>query len=120
MADLVELSDGSLVRILSTHEIAANGANVSNSEVLVLLEDQRAEGIDHRQQGCVVIGADRRIESCDARHLDIGYPPSCRLAAYLHGQLQLYLAQTTVHHHTAPVPCASHRVPGGHPRPRAA
>ncbi len=49
-----------------------------------------------------------------------GYPPSCRLAAYLHGQLQLYLAQTTVHHHTAPVPCASHRVPGGHPRPRAA
>lgn len=49
-----------------------------------------------------------------------GYPPSCRLAAYLHGQLQVYLAQTTVHHHTAPVPCASRRVPGGLHRTRAA
>src|SRR5262249_52770838 len=37
-----------------------------------------------------------------------GYPPSCRLAAYLHGQLQVYLAQTTVHHHIAPMPCALH------------
>jgi hypothetical protein len=33
-----------------------------------------------------------------------GYLPGCRLAAYLHGQLQVYLAQTTVHHHTAPMP----------------
>ena len=41
-----------------------------------------------------------------------GYPPSCRLAAYLRGQLQVYLAQTTVHHHASPLPCASHRVPG--------
>ncbi len=40
-----------------------------------------------------------------------GYAPSCRLAAYLHGRLQVYVAQTTVHHHTAPVPCASHRLP---------
>jgi len=46
-----------------------------------------------------------------------GYPPSCRLAAYLHGRLQVYLAQTTLHHHTAPVRCASHRVADGHPRP---
>ncbi len=49
-----------------------------------------------------------------------GYPPSCRLAAYRHGQLQVYLAQTTVHHHTAPAPCPSHRADDGHPRPRAA
>jgi len=35
-----------------------------------------------------------------------GYQRSCRLAAYLHGRLQVYLAQTTVHHHSAPVPCA--------------
>lgn len=48
-----------------------------------------------------------------------GYPPGCRLAAYLRGQLQVYLAQTTVDHHAAPVPCASHRVPSGHPRPPA-
>jgi hypothetical protein len=45
-----------------------------------------------------------------------GYPPSCRLAAYVHGRLQVYLAQTTVHHHTAPVPCALHLASGGHPR----
>ena len=37
-----------------------------------------------------------------------GYQRSCRLAAYLHGRLQVYLAQTTVHHHSAPVPCALH------------
>jgi hypothetical protein len=42
-----------------------------------------------------------------------GYAPSCRLAAYLHGRLQVYLAETTVHHHAAPVPCAAHRVSGG-------
>jgi hypothetical protein len=35
-----------------------------------------------------------------------GYSPSCRLAAYLHGRLQAYLAQTTVHHHIEPLPCA--------------
>jgi len=44
-----------------------------------------------------------------------GYPASCRLAAYLHGRLQVYLAQDTVHRHAAPVPCALHRVFG---RPR--
>jgi hypothetical protein len=36
-----------------------------------------------------------------------GYSPSCRLAAYLHGRLQVYLAQTTVHHHIEPLPCRS-------------
>ena len=41
-----------------------------------------------------------------------GYLPSCRLAAYLNGKLQVYLAQTTVHHHTAPIPCAVHQQPG--------
>jgi hypothetical protein len=38
-----------------------------------------------------------------------GYPPSCRLAAYLHGRLQVYLAQTTVHQHIEPLPCALRR-----------
>jgi hypothetical protein len=38
-----------------------------------------------------------------------GYSPSCRLAAYLHGRLQVYLAQTTVHHHIEPLPCAPRR-----------
>jgi hypothetical protein len=40
-----------------------------------------------------------------------GYPPRCRLAAYLHGRLQAYLAQTTVHHQSAALPCALHQVP---------
>ena len=35
-----------------------------------------------------------------------GYPPGCRLAAYTTGQLRLYLAQTTVHQRTEPLPCA--------------
>ncbi len=43
----------------------------------------------------------------------LGYAPGCRLAAYLHGRLQVYLAQTTVLHHAAAVPCAAHRVPAG-------
>jgi hypothetical protein len=38
-----------------------------------------------------------------------GYSLSCRLAAYLHGRLQVYLAQSTVHHHIEPLPCALHR-----------
>jgi len=41
-----------------------------------------------------------------------GYLPSCRLAAYMDGKLQVYLAQTTVHHHGAPMPCALHQQPG--------
>jgi len=41
-----------------------------------------------------------------------GYLPSCRLAAYMDGKLQVYLAQTTVHHHTAPKPCAPNQPPG--------
>ena len=44
-----------------------------------------------------------------------GYLPNCRLAAYLHGHLNVYLAQTTVHHHTAPTSCASHRTSAPHP-----
>ena len=35
-----------------------------------------------------------------------GYPPSCRLAAYMDGHLQVYLAQNTVHHPLAPIRCA--------------
>jgi hypothetical protein len=35
-----------------------------------------------------------------------GYPPGCRLAAYSAGQLRPYLAQTMVHHHIEPLPCA--------------
>lgn len=38
-----------------------------------------------------------------------GYLASCRLAAYLHGRLQVYLAQTTVHHHIEPLLCALRR-----------
>lgn|SRR5487761_679591 len=40
-----------------------------------------------------------------------GFAESCRLAAYLSGRLRVYLAQTSVHHQSAPVPCASHRPP---------
>jgi len=45
-----------------------------------------------------------------------GYPARCRLAAYLRGRLQLYFAQTTVHHHTSPVPCAFDRIRARHLR----
>jgi hypothetical protein len=41
-----------------------------------------------------------------------GYLPRCRLAAYMDGHLQAYLAQTTAHHPLAPIPCALHRQPG--------
>ena len=41
-----------------------------------------------------------------------GYLPSCRVAAYMDGKLQVYLAQTTVHHPMAPIPCALHQQPG--------
>ena len=43
-----------------------------------------------------------------------GYLPNCRLAAYLHGHLNVYLAQTTVHHHAAPTSCASHPTSARH------
>jgi hypothetical protein len=39
----------------------------------------------------------------------------CRLAAYLRGWLHVCLAQTTVHHRTAPMPCAVRQTP---PPPR--
>jgi hypothetical protein len=42
-----------------------------------------------------------------------GYPPNCRLAAYLRGRLQTYIAQITVDHHAAPMPCASSRLSAG-------
>jgi hypothetical protein len=38
-----------------------------------------------------------------------GYPPACRLAAYLDGRLQVYLAQADTkdkHGHVRPAPCA--------------
>jgi hypothetical protein len=38
-----------------------------------------------------------------------GYSSNCRLAAYLYGRVQIYLAQTTVHHHIEPLPCALRR-----------
>jgi hypothetical protein len=39
-----------------------------------------------------------------------GYAPRCRLAAFLRGQLQVCLAQTTVHHHAALMPRAASSV----------
>jgi hypothetical protein len=41
-----------------------------------------------------------------------GYPATCRLASFLNGRLYAYLAQTTVHGHTAPKPCAVGQTPG--------
>ena len=41
-----------------------------------------------------------------------GYSPSCRLAAYMDGHLQVYLAQNTVHHPLAPIRCALHQQSG--------
>ena len=41
-----------------------------------------------------------------------GYLPSCRLAAYMDGKLQVYLAQTTVHRPMTTKPCALHQQSG--------
>jgi hypothetical protein len=41
-----------------------------------------------------------------------GYLSRCRLAAYMDGHLQVYLAQTTVHHPMTPKPCALHQQSG--------
>jgi hypothetical protein len=42
-----------------------------------------------------------------------GYPAACRLAAYLHGKLHVYLARDAVHGQAAatPLPCAVRRSP---------
>ena len=69
-------------------------------------EDQRRAGPP------IISGTASFLAAGSAAYQVRGYLPSCRLAAYLHGQLQVYLAQTTVHHHTAPMPCALHQQSG--------
>src|SRR5215475_3182101 len=66
-------------------------------------EDQRRAGPP------IISGTASFLAAGSAAYQVRGYLPSCRIAAYLHGQLQVYLAQTTVHHHTAPMPCALHQ-----------
>jgi hypothetical protein len=69
-------------------------------------EDQRRAGPP------IISGTASFLAVGSATYQVRGYLPSCRLAAYLHGQLQVYLAQTTVDHHTAPMPCALHQQSG--------
>ena len=72
-----------------------------------------AAGEHQRRAGPPIIsGTASFLAAGSAAYQVRGYLPSCRLAAYLHGQLQVYLAQTTVHHHTAPMPCALQQQPG--------
>jgi len=68
---------------------------------------------DPRRYGPPIIsGTASFLAAGSAVHQVRGYLPSCRLAAYMDGKLQVYLAQTTVHHHTAPKPCAPNQPPG--------
>jgi hypothetical protein len=68
---------------------------------------------DPRRAGPPVIsGSASFLAAGSAAYQVRGYLPRCRLAAYMDGHLQVYLAQTTVHHHTAPIPCALHQQPG--------
>jgi hypothetical protein len=68
-----------------------------------------AEGDQRHAEPPLINGTASFLEAGSAVYQVRGYAPGCRLAAYLRGRLQVYLAQTTAHHHTAPVPCASHR-----------
>ena len=60
----------------------------------------------------VISGTAAFIAAGSAVYQVRGYLPRCRVAAYTDGKLQVYLAQTTVHHHTAPINCALHQVSG--------
>ena len=60
----------------------------------------------------VISGTAAFIAAGSAVYQVHGYLPSCRVAAYMDGKLQVYLAQTTVNHHTAPMPCALHQQSG--------
>ena len=60
----------------------------------------------------VISGTAAFIAAGSAVYQVRGYLPRCRVAAYLHGQLQVYLAQTIAHHPMAPIPCALHQQPG--------
>ena len=60
----------------------------------------------------VISGTAAFIAAGSAVYQVRGYLPRCRVAAYMDGKLQVYLAQTTVHHPMAPIPCALHQQPG--------
>ena len=61
---------------------------------------------DRRGAPPIVDGTAAFIAAGAAVYQVRGYPPGCRLAAYSTGQLRLYLAQTMIHRHTEPLPCA--------------
>jgi len=71
-----------------------------------------AEEDQHRGAPPTISGTASFLTAGSAVYQVRGHLPSCRLAAYMDGKLQVYLAQTTVHHHTAPKPCALHQQSG--------
>ena len=60
----------------------------------------------------VISGTAAFIAAGSAVYQVRGYLPRCRLAAYMDGHLQVYLAQNTVHHPLAPIRCALHQQSG--------
>ena len=71
-----------------------------------------AEENQRRAAPPIISGTASFLAAGSAAYQVHGYLPGCRLAAYLHGQLRVYLAQTTVHQHTAPMLCALHQQSG--------
>jgi hypothetical protein len=71
-----------------------------------------AEEDYHRGPPPVISGTAAFIAAGSAVYQVRGYQPRCRVAAYMDGQLQVYLAQTIAHHPMAPIPCALHQQPG--------
>jgi hypothetical protein len=60
----------------------------------------------------VISGTAAFIAAGSAVYQVRGYLTRCRVAAYMDGKVQVYLAQTTVHHPMAPKPCALHQQSG--------
>jgi hypothetical protein len=70
-----------------------------------------AEEDEHRGPPPVVNGTAAFLRAGAPVYEIRGYSPGCRLAAYLHGRLQAYLAQHTAHGSAQPVPCSLHPGP---------
>ncbi len=72
-----------------------------------------AEENGHRGSPPIVNGTASFLRAGAAVYKIRGYAPGCRVAAYLHGKLHVYLAQRTAHGSHKPVPCAPRRDPAG-------
>ena len=62
---------------------------------------------DHRHVGIPLVNGSAAFLPAGSAVFEVrGYPPRCRLAGYVGGQLHVYLAQHDVHGQSAPLRCA--------------